>query len=134
VREARAGVVGWGLVGCGDIAAKRVASALAEAAGSALVTVARARASLAAEFAERHGARRWHADWRDVLKDAEVDAVYLATPVHLHAEQAVAASPGSTSCARSRSPSTSPRASAWWRRPGLTACGWASRTTGTTTP
>ena len=91
MREARAGVVGWGLVGCGDIAAKRVATALGQAAGSALVTVARARAALAAEFAERHGAKRWHADWRDVLKDAEVDAVYLATPVHLHAEQAVAA-------------------------------------------
>jgi predicted dehydrogenase len=85
------GVVGWGLVGCGDIAAKRVAAALGQAEGSALVTVARARAGLAAEFAERHGARRWHADWRDVLKDAEVDAVYLATPVRLHAEQAVAA-------------------------------------------
>ena len=86
-----AGVVGWGLVGCGDIAAKRVAAALGRAEGSALVTVARARAALAAEFAERHGARRWHADWRDVLKDPEVDAVYLATPVHLHAEQATAA-------------------------------------------
>jgi predicted dehydrogenase len=85
------GVVGWGLVGCGDIAAKRVAAALGQAEGSALVTVARARAGLAAEFAVRHGARRWHADWRDVLKDAEVDAVYLATPVRLHAEQAVAA-------------------------------------------
>jgi predicted dehydrogenase len=86
-----AGVVGWGLVGCGDIAAKRVATALGQAEGSALVTVARARAALAAEFAERHGARRWHADWRDVLKDPEVAAVYLATPVRLHAEQAVAA-------------------------------------------
>ncbi len=83
--------VGWGLVGCGDIAAKRVAAALGQAEGSALVTVARARAELAAAFAERHGARRWHADWREVLKDAEVDAVYLATPVRLHAEQAVAA-------------------------------------------
>ena len=85
------GVVGWGLLGCGDIAAKRVAAALGQAAGSRLVAVSRARAELAAEFAERHGARRWHADWRDVLKDAEVDAVYVATPVHLHAEQAVAA-------------------------------------------
>jgi predicted dehydrogenase len=85
------GVVGWGLVGCGDIAAKRVAAALGQAEGSALVTVARARAGLAAEFAQRHGAKRWHADWRDVLKDAEVDAVYMATPVRLHAEQAVAA-------------------------------------------
>ena len=86
-----AGVVGWCLVGCGDIAAKRVAAALAQAEGSALVTVARARAALAAEFAERHGAKRWHAHWRDALKDPEVDAVYLATPAHLHAEQAVAA-------------------------------------------
>jgi predicted dehydrogenase len=86
-----AGVVGWGLVGCGDIAAKRVAAALAQADGSTLVTVARARAALAAEFAERHGARRWQADWRDVLEDPEVDAVYLATPAHLHAEQATAA-------------------------------------------
>ena len=68
-----------------------MAAALGQAEGSALVTVARARAALAAEFAERHGARRWHADWRDVLKDPEVDAVYLATPVRLHAEQAIAA-------------------------------------------
>jgi predicted dehydrogenase len=84
-------IVGWGLVGCGDIAAKRVAAALRQAEGSALVAVARARAELAAEFAERHGAKRWHANWRDLLRDGEVDAVYLATPVRLHAAQAVAA-------------------------------------------
>jgi predicted dehydrogenase len=83
--------VRWGLIGCGDIAAKRVAAALRDAPGSALHAVARARAELAAEFAARHGAQRWHADWRDVLRDPEVDAVYLATPVRLHAEQAVAA-------------------------------------------
>lgn len=81
----------WGLIGCGDIAAKRVAAALRDSPGSALVAVARARPELAAEFARQHGARRWHADWRDVLRDAEVSAVYLATPVRLHAEQAVAA-------------------------------------------
>jgi predicted dehydrogenase len=84
-------VVRWGLIGCGDIAAKRVAAALRDTSGSSLVTVARAKAELAPEFAQRHGARRWHADWRDVLGDGEVDAVYLATPVRVHAEQAVAA-------------------------------------------
>jgi predicted dehydrogenase len=82
---------GWGLIGCGDIAAKRVAAALRDAPDSALVTVARARAELAASFAKEHGARRWHADWREVLEDDEVDAVYLATPVALHPEQAIAA-------------------------------------------
>ena len=66
------GVVGWGLVGCGDIAAKRVAAALSQTAGSALVAVARARAAARAEFAERHGARRWHADWRGVWDDEVV--------------------------------------------------------------
>ena len=84
-------VVRWGLIGCGDIAAKRVAAALRDSPGSRLQAVARARAELAAEFAQRQGARRWHADWRDVLRDGEVDAVYLATPVRGHAEQAVAA-------------------------------------------
>ena len=81
----------WGLIGCGDIAAKRVAEALRRSTGSELVAVARARKELAADFDERHGARRWHADWNALLGDDEVDAVYVATPVHLHAEQAVAA-------------------------------------------
>ena len=81
----------WGLIGAGDIAERRVAPALRDSPGSALVAVARARADLAAEFARRHGARRWHADWRELLRDRDVDAVYIATPVRLHAEQAVAA-------------------------------------------
>jgi predicted dehydrogenase len=84
-------LVRWGLIGCGDIAAKRVAEALQRSPGSALVAVARARKELAAAFAERHGARRGYGDWRELLQDGEVDAVYVATPVHLHAEQAAAA-------------------------------------------
>src|SRR5262249_59408425 len=87
-------VVGWGLVGCGDIAEKRVARALREGRRSALVAVARARADLAADFAARHGARRSHADWRELLRDPEGGAGYVATPVGFHAQQAVAAAAG----------------------------------------
>jgi predicted dehydrogenase len=83
--------LGWGLIGCGDIAAKRVAAALRDAPDSCLVSVSRARAELLPAFAKEHGARRFAADWRDILRDDEIDAVYLATPVALHAEQAVAA-------------------------------------------
>src|SRR5262249_43279987 len=123
-------VVGWGLVGCGDIAEKRVARALREGRRSALVAVARARTDLAADFAARHGARRSHADWRELLRDPDVGAVYVATPVGLHAEQAVAAAePASTSSARSRWPSTSRRASGCSPPPARTASGSASRTT-----
>jgi predicted dehydrogenase len=89
--EAKGPEVGWGLIGCGDIAGKRVAAALRDTPGSALVAVARARAALAADFAREHRARRWYADWREVIRDPEVSAVYVATPVRLHVEHAVAA-------------------------------------------
>lgn len=81
----------WGLIGCGDISRKRVAAALRDADGSELTAVCRARADLAEGFAREFGARRWYADWRALLADPEIDAVYIATPVALHAEQAVAA-------------------------------------------
>ncbi len=83
--------VRWGLIGCGDIAEKRVAPALRDSPGSVLAAVARARADRAAEFAARHRASRWHTDWRELVRDPGIDAVYVATPVGCHAEQAVAA-------------------------------------------
>src|SRR5262245_54245537 len=83
--------VRWGLVGCGDISSKRVAPALRDLAECELVAVNRARAELAQQFAEEFGAKRWHSDWRELIADDEVDAVYIATPVYLHAEQTIAA-------------------------------------------
>jgi predicted dehydrogenase len=83
--------VKWGLIGAGDIVRKRVGEALRDGRGCELVAVSRARTDLVEPFAREVGARRWHADWRDLVTDAEVDAVYVATPVHLHAEQTIAA-------------------------------------------
>jgi predicted dehydrogenase len=86
--------VRWGLIGAGDIVRKRVAAALRDAPANELVAVSRARAELAASFASEIGARRWHSDWRALVADAELDAVYIATPVHLHAAQTIAAAEG----------------------------------------
>jgi predicted dehydrogenase len=83
--------VRWGLIGCGDIARKRVAPALRDLSNVEFVAVSRARAERAAAFAVEFGARKWYADWRELLADAEIEAVYIATPVHLHAEQTIAA-------------------------------------------
>ena len=83
--------LGWGLIGCGDIAQKRVAPAIRDSATSEFIAVNRAQSELAAEFAKQFGARRWYLDWRKLLLDEEIDAVYIATPVHLHAAQAIAA-------------------------------------------
>jgi len=83
--------VRWGLIGCGDIARRRVAPALRDLPNCELVAVSRARADLAESFAGEFGARRWYGDWRQLIADEEVEAVYVATPVHLHAEQTIAA-------------------------------------------
>lgn len=79
----------WGLVGCGDIARKRVAPALGET--GELIAVARADYARAAEFAREFDARRWYRTWEELLGDDEIEAVYVAAPVDLHAPVALAA-------------------------------------------
>jgi len=81
----------WGLIGCGDISRKRVAPALRDIPECELVAVNRARVHLAAAFANEFGAKRWYGDWRELIADDEIDAVYIATPVYLHVEQTIAA-------------------------------------------
>ena len=83
--------VHWGLIGCGDIARKRVAPALRDAPASELMAVSRARAELAESFAREFGAGKHYAGWRELLADPEIDAVYIATPLYFHAEQTIAA-------------------------------------------
>jgi predicted dehydrogenase len=81
----------WGLIGCGDIARKRVAPALRDLAECDFVAVSRERSDLAAPFAEEFAARKWYSNWQDLLLDDEIEAVYVATPVHLHGPQTIAA-------------------------------------------
>ena len=81
----------WGLIGSGDIARKRIAPALRDLASCDLVAVCRGRPALAEAFGREFGARRWYASPEELLADPEIDAVYLATPVHLHAPHAIAA-------------------------------------------
>ena len=84
-------MVRWGLIGAGDIVRKRVAAALRDAPGSTLAAVSRARVDLAEAAAKAAGADRWHARSEDLVRDPGIDAVYVATPVHLHAAQTIAA-------------------------------------------
>jgi predicted dehydrogenase len=74
----------WGLVGCGDIAEKRVAPALQAAAGSSLMACSRKQPARLREFQQRHGIPRAYSDPAEIFADQEIDAVYLATPVFLH--------------------------------------------------
>jgi 1,5-anhydro-D-fructose reductase (1,5-anhydro-D-mannitol-forming) len=83
--------IGWGIVGLGRVADTAIAPAVAAAANSTLAGVASRTAAKAEGFAARHGAAAAYDDYRALLEDPSVDAVYIATPNALHADQVVAA-------------------------------------------
>src|SRR5688500_11523132 len=76
----------WGIVGCGDVTEVKSGPAFAKAEGSALVAVMRRNAKLAEDYARRHGVPRWYSDAEALVRDPEVDAVYVATPPSSHRE------------------------------------------------
>ncbi len=84
-------MVKWGIIGCGNVAESKGGPALYKAENSELVAVMRRDEQLAAEFAERHGAQRHYSTVEQILADEEINAVYIATPPHVHAEQTIAA-------------------------------------------
>ena len=85
------GSLKWGLIGCGDIAQKRIAPALRDLPNCRLQGVARSQSDLAESFANEFGARESYRTCNELLADKEIEAVYIATPVHLHADQTIAA-------------------------------------------
>ncbi len=84
-------ILKWGLIGAGDISRKRIAPALRDLPNCDLVSISRVQSDLAASFAQEFGAAKWFQNWKDLVSDDEIDAVYIATPVYLHAEQTIAA-------------------------------------------
>ena len=84
--------LGWGIIGTGGFAGSATAPAIKAlgAEGSLVAAVSRDRGRADA-FAAQHGAKRAYTDYADLLRDREVDIVYISTPNAQHAEQAIAA-------------------------------------------
>lgn len=82
--------VDWLLVGAGDVAGKRVASALTAAQGSRLSAICDPELGRACDLAAKYGCEKVYGDLAKALDESGAMAVYVATPVHLHVSQAVA--------------------------------------------
>lgn len=81
----------WGIVGCGDVTESKSGPAFAKARNSALVAVMRRDGAKAADYAKRHNVPHWYDDGAKLIADAEVDAVYVATPPDTHESYALMA-------------------------------------------
>ncbi len=83
--------VSWGFIGCGEVTEKKSGPAFNEVEGSRVVAVMSRNADKARSYAERHGIPKWYADPQELIDDAEVNAVYIATPPSSHATFAIMA-------------------------------------------
>ena len=88
----------WGILGCGDVTEVKSGPGFRKAHGSQLVAVMRRNATLAADYARRHGVPRAYADARALVHDPDVDAVYVATPPGAHLEGALLAAAAGKPC------------------------------------
>ncbi|APR77041.1 Oxidoreductase [Minicystis rosea] len=80
----------WGILGCGAVTEQKSGPGFQKASGSALVAVMRRSRDLAADYARRHGVPRFYDRVDDLVRDPEVDAVYVAAPPGAHLDLALA--------------------------------------------
>ena len=77
---------GWAIISVGDYADSRGAPAIDQAQDAELVAVYSRDQGRSEAFAEKHGAKTAYTSVEDLLSDSRIDAVYITSPNHLHAQ------------------------------------------------
>lgn len=75
----------WGILGCGHIA-KKFASDFQYVEGAELIAAGSRSQAVADEFAKTFSIAHSHGSYNDLVNDAEVDVIYIASPHGLHHE------------------------------------------------
>jgi predicted dehydrogenase len=83
--------VRWGIIGCGNVTERKSGPAFNKIEGSGLVAVMRRDIEKARDYAHRHKVARWYNDADELIRDPEINAVYVATPPLYHTEYAIRA-------------------------------------------
>ena len=81
----------WGVIGCGGIADRRTLPGMMLADNAELIAVMDANRAAADACREKYNAKYAFDKMEDVLAIDEIEAVYIASPVFCHKEQAMAA-------------------------------------------
>lgn len=74
----------WGMIGAGDVTEVKSGPAFRKVPDSDIVAVMRRDEEKVRDYAERHAIQRWYTDADALLADPAVNAVYIATPPHVH--------------------------------------------------
>ena len=81
----------WGILGAGGIADRRTMPGMQLTEYAEIVAVMEIDAEVAERLRAKYNAKRAYTDEVELLKDPEIDAVYIASPIACHARQAMLA-------------------------------------------
>ena len=81
----------WGVIACGGIADRRTLPGMMLSETSELIAVMDVNPDFAEKCKEKYGAKYAFTNYEDLLALDEIEAVYIASPVFCHKEQALAA-------------------------------------------
>lgn len=81
----------WGILGCGDVCEVKSGPAFNKVKHSRLAAVMRRDGGKAKDYARRHGVPRYYNDAGQLIRDEEINAIYIATPPAFHEEYALMA-------------------------------------------
>jgi predicted dehydrogenase len=82
-------MITWGIIGCGNVTEVKSGPAFNKVENSELVAVMRRDPLLAEDYARRHNVPKVYSRATDLIKDKDINAVYIATPPGSHAEYAI---------------------------------------------
>lgn len=82
------GMVRWGIIGAGGIARRRTIPALRLIPNACVTAVMDKDAGTLSKLQEEYGIEHCYQEEEELLRDPDVDAVYIASPVKFHLEQA----------------------------------------------
>ncbi len=84
-------IIKWGFIGCGEVTEKKSGPAFSEVEGSQVEAVMSRTELHARTYAIQHGIPKWYTDAQELIDNADVNAVYVATPPSSHATYAIMA-------------------------------------------
>ena len=82
--------INWAIIGLGA-QAEKIAKAIRDSRNGVLTVVADKNIKRAAEFAKNFNAKAFLNDLGKLLRHPQVDAVFIASPNHMHASQSISA-------------------------------------------
>ena len=83
--------INWGIIGCGDVTEVKSGPGFNKVENSKIIAVMRRNKDKVKDYAERHQIEKYYTIADDLINDAEINSIYIATPPAFHKDYAIQA-------------------------------------------